>query len=132
MHLPSLHIFPSSQQFFFQICWLNLHDILELCDVIDITCYFFILLVEELHHSKKIHLFVLVLKPYSVKSFHFELSVDLDVMNHLVGLIKAVLFRHLLQHLFILLKKLHGDVIFGVSRNEADLSLHLDQTPTEH
>jgi hypothetical protein len=61
-----------------------------------------------------------------------HIAVDLDVMDHLVGLVEAVLLRHLLQHLLVLLQVLQWDVLLAELRKQANLRLHLDETAVVH
>lgn len=39
-----------------------------------------------------------------------DISIDLNVVNHLIGLVETVFFWHFLQHLFVFLKILQWNV----------------------
>ena len=63
---------------------------------------------------------------------HTSVTVDLNVVDHLVSLIQTVFLWHLLQHQLIFLKVLQRDVLFAELGKQTDFCLHLYETAVIH
>lgn len=131
-HLSLLHVFPHPQQLLLKIAEFSLHDVLQLYDVRDICCDLLILLVVEMRHPEERQLSELVLEPHGGQVLDSHIPVDLHIVDHLVGLVEAVLLGHLLEHLLVLLKVLERDVLLRELGEQPYFCLHLNEAAVVH